>query len=148
MSENKKLRALLVKARHGLLPSFSHLAKEIDAALAEPVSDDGAWRPMDALKQIGALSDALTLERSLHKEARAEVERLKIELSRAIASEMVALSRDEVRLKHAAFQDGFKTGAEAMREAAAQWIQKIGWDMNPQVRCSIRTLPIPEPEGK
>jgi len=85
-------------------------------------------------------------------EARVEIEQLKFELGMAIAREHVALSRDEVQLKHSAFQDGYKRGAEAMREAAAQvfdreaaaWGERLGGVIPKAHAYAIRALPLPE----
>lgn len=40
--------------------------------------------------------------------------------------------------------DDFRRGAEAMREAAAQYLRTKGWFMNQQVACSVSALPLPE----
>jgi flagellar biosynthesis/type III secretory pathway protein FliH len=158
VSDTEKLRALLAEARECVdifrrtapwerdRAEAEAMCDRIDAALAEPVTDDGAWHPMDALKQIGALSDALTLERRLHKEARdearAEVERLK-------ADHEAAFFRGEDDGYKRGRRNGFQYGAEAMREAAANYVKHAshedGLGMGSlRMEAGIRALPIPE----
>lgn len=72
-------------------------------------------------------------------ELRAEVERLKRELDDAWRRNR-RLSEDVCDLRVAAY----RRGAEAMREAAVQYLRTKGWFMNQQVACSISVLPLPE----
>lgn len=54
-----------------------------------------------------------------------------------------AIDRIDAALAEPVSND-FKRGAEAMREAVVKFVRKTGWDMNPQVACTIGVLPIPE----
>ena len=126
MTENKKLRALLAEARDGLFDrEVSHdvvrcncwvctLARRIDAALAEPREDFVAIAAPAVRDELIQVLDNYSTLHRERDEARAEVGR------------------------------AYQRGAEAMREAAAKYVRKIGWDMNPQVACSVASLPLPE----
>lgn len=58
--------------------------------------------------------------------------------------EVNAMTTDMISIRKEAERAAYRQGAEEMREKVAQWIRKIGWDMNPQVACSVGVLPIPE----
>jgi hypothetical protein len=70
----------------------------------------------------------------------AEVERLKQEVR--IAKHTVDMRTVKQQMKRN--QEAFKRGAEAMREAAVQYLRTKGWFMNQQVACSVSALPLPE----
>ncbi len=148
MTENEKLRALLAEARGYVLECFDECASadtlqmlcRIEAALAEPREDFVAIAaPAVRDELIQVLDNYSTLHRE-RDEARAEVERLKQEVR--IAKHTVDMRTVKQQMKRN--QEAFKRGAEAMREAAVQYLRTKGWFMNQQVACSVSALPLPE----
>jgi hypothetical protein len=187
MTENEKLKALLAKSRRALSTEktlnedtgrweWTHgkLAKDIDAALAEPVTDDCEWhsfllgnaRGNEKLLADIAARAVLTNDPDLgnaavsgaaalrllpqaereRDEARAEVERL-----RGIAMHPTGVTWAryhetviEIMREEAALD--YKAGAEAMREAAAEAMAPMLRSMLSRIEAAraIRALPIPE----
>lgn len=96
--------------------------------------------------------------RALLAEARAEVERLKVQIEahetrhRLAASEIRGLlaslsdARHEGNKARAEAVSAFRRGAEAMREAAATVVtsKESVWSTVAELAQSIRTLPMPE----
>ena len=130
------------------------LAKRIDAALAEPVVDPvQAWKDANGYNDLLAAYSSTITERD---EARAEVERLQERLGDKAEVDSGRLS--------AAFTEGtlaagdamrshsemaYQRGAEAMREAAAEYVKNAshedGLGMGSQrMESGIRALPLPE----
>jgi hypothetical protein len=116
VTENEKLRALLAEA----LDQHAHCL---------PCVPDCVWTRIEA-----ALAEPVDAMQA------AEIDRehwtYKV-LSQGLEIEAKKIREGMVR-------QAYQRGAEAMREAAADYIRRTGWDMNPQVSCSVRTLPIPE----
>ncbi len=121
MTENEKLRALLAEAR--VFVGFC------------PTTQEGIDRVCEVRDRIDA-----ALAEPVEAMQAAEIDRehwtYKV-LSQGLEIEAKKIREGMVR-------QAYQRGAEAMREAAADYIRRTGWDMNPQVSCSIRTLPIPE----
>ncbi len=170
MTENEKLRALLAEAldQHAhCLPCVPDCVwTRIDAALAEPVEPSESEYAMHARiradydKTVADCWRAKVAEVERERdEARAEVERLKVDveaLHAGIAAQDEVLTRrynEQLSRANTAYQ----RGAEAMREAAAQEADKtsppksIGRDHGrhhiagaQQAAARIRALPIPE----
>jgi len=156
MGNEEKLRALLAEAHSSVDPAEGDLFDRIHAALAEPVATVIDWR-----------SFFLKAERE-RAEARAEVERLKIVLdavrtarsllgqlrdhvSDHACDELLSLLSDEPldedgNLYLTPSQASYRRGAEAMREAAAQEIERQvdALMMRAGLAADIRDLPVPE----
>jgi hypothetical protein len=139
MSNEENLRALLREAQEdGMSPD---LYERIDAALAEPVSDTFGV----AVGMFARQAERAEKAERERDEARAEVERL-----RGIAmhptgvtwerhhENLKQIALEEVYAAHAALDDAYQRGAEAMREKAANAIPgHYSGDI-------IRALPLPE----
>lgn len=148
-SENEKLRALLAEAREvaqeareqAFSVPYAQWSREqhqadtvcfsIDAALAEPVSDCNC-----DCDYVRTLNVTVIRERD---EARAEV---------ALLSSWGPLKRLHTEME-AEVKAAYQRGAEAMREAAAEYIKNAshedGLGMGSQrMESGIRALPLPE----
>ena len=167
MTENEKLRALLAEAldaltyhvneaeqRHEkerLIRPDRDLTNRIDAALAEPVPDEPAVirfsSPVYACLDCGHCDDGLTLTWRDGESTKAMCLKCRQNRVENIEGSVLALvrERDEAR---AEVERAYRRGAEAMREAAAQGLDRLLtkkkataiW-VSPD---EIRTLPLPE----
>jgi len=120
VTENEKLRVLLAEAREVV-------AGVLRAADSTPYAQ---WSRDQHQAEI--VRDAINA---------ALAEPVKVEYSQDEVNEMTT---DMIAIRKEAERAAYQRGAEVMREAAADYIRRTGWDMNPQVSCSVRTLPIPE----
>ena len=168
MTTEEKLRALLAEAHDRLRKAryltpvtmseqISDLVGRIDAALAEPVDDydiDAELRlhKEDRLR-LRVENLRLTRERD---EARAEVERLRDIAMHPTGvtwerhhENLKQIALEEVHAAHAALDDAYQRGADAMREAAAQCVEVspthgVPTSTSYAYAAMIRALPLPE----
>jgi hypothetical protein len=166
MTGNEKLKALLAEARRELGciealtvhpgvhngpggDALSQFLERIDAALAEPVGDALEWQTA-VTKALSESQERLAAEL---KEAQAELKRLKKAThtwscqrqSAYNLSCVCGADKEQRDREHAAYQ----RGAEAMREAAAEYVKNAshedGLGMGSQrMESGIRALPTPE----
>ncbi len=165
MSENENLRALLAEARgwvggwSGILPvsaaAIDSLRQRIDAALAEPVARLNPYSAAVAEMRGDAWQKQAMQRERERDEARAEVERLKAHSEvrdRLTASEIRGLlaklsdALHEGNKTRAEVAAAYQRGAEAMREAAAQEIERQvdAMMLRAGLAADIRDLPVPE----
>jgi len=134
VTENEKLRALLAEAR-----AITQDSLDSNTTGFEAENEVCKCNTCERYRSIIARIDAALAEPVEAMQA-AEIDRehwtYKV-LSQGLEIEAKKIREGMVR-------QAYQRGAEAMREAAADYIRRTGWDMNPQVSCSIRTLPIPE----
>lgn len=146
---------MAAKERDEARAELAFIATEYEKANASDFTRDALAMQSAALKaaveRVMGERDEAESELALHKSERlrlrAEDLRLRREVERLQSLKPIgtySLDWNHEQERMAVARAAYQRGAEAMREAAAEFVRKTGWDMNSQVACSIGVLPIPE----